>query len=57
MHKTFMAVLLSSISVAGAAAVAQSATGDVPAWAAEAQMNPDYGARARGKGNNRARGK
>ncbi|MFN0218991.1 MAG: OmpA family protein [Hyphomicrobium sp.] len=38
----FIAVLLSSVSLAGVAAQAESASGDVPAWAAEAKMNPDY---------------
>lgn len=42
MQKTFIALLLLGGSVASAAAYAQSTTGDPPAWAAEAQMNPDY---------------
>jgi outer membrane protein OmpA-like peptidoglycan-associated protein len=37
-----VAILLSGVSLAGAAAHAQPASGEVPAWAAEAQMNPDY---------------
>lgn len=38
----FVAILLSGVSLAGFAAHAQPASGEVPAWAAEAQMNPDY---------------
>lgn len=37
-----LAVLMSSVSLVSVAAHAQSTPGDVPAWAAEATMNPDY---------------